>query len=75
MLRRHVVRSGAGSAGSAEAWEAVVSVAERDPIDPLARATRAVIARRLLEGAGFRVQRAAGPLGSADPEAIVANRD
>ncbi|HEX4898059.1 MAG TPA: hypothetical protein VFV53_06820, partial [Candidatus Limnocylindrales bacterium] len=58
----------------AEAWEAVVAVAERDPIEPLARPTRAVIARRLLESAGFRVQRAAGPLGLADPDAFAAHR-
>jgi len=70
LLRRHV-RS---AADSAEAWEAVVTVAERDPVEPLARASRAAIARRLLEGAGFRVQRAAGPVGAADPEAVVAHR-
>jgi acetoin utilization protein AcuC len=72
LLRRHV-RSGADS-DPVETWEAVISVAERDPIEPLVRATRAVIARRLLEGAGFRVQRAAGPVGAADPEALVAHR-
>jgi len=71
LLRRHVLRSGADPD---EAWEAVVTVAERDPFEPLARATRAAIARRLLEGAGFRVQRAAGPVGAADPEALVAHR-
>ena len=71
LLRRHV----RAAADSAEAWEAVVTVAERDPIEPLARASRAVIARRLLEGAGFRVGRATGPVGSADPEAVVAHRN
>ena len=71
LVRRHVLRSGADAA---EAWETVVTVAERDPIEPLARASRAVIARRLLEGAGFRVERAAGPVGMADPDAVVAHR-
>ena len=41
-------------------YTADVTLAERDPIEPLDRALRADIARRLLEGAGFRIQ-------SADP--------
>ena len=71
LLRRHVAAT-AGGAG--ESWEAAVTLAERDPFDPLPREARGAIARRLLEGAGFRVERAAGPVGAADPGAIVARR-
>jgi len=70
LLGRHV-RLADASAGP---WDAAVTVAERDPFEPLARSTRAAIARGLLEGAGFRVERAAGPVGAADPEALVARR-
>lgn len=71
LLRRHVTAS-VGCPG--EVWEATATLAERDPFDPLPRGTRGGIARRLLEGAGFRVDRAAGPVGAADPGAIVARR-
>jgi len=54
--------------------EAVVTVAERDPLDPLPRDTRALIARRLLEGAGFGVELAGGGLGRIDSEALVGRR-
>lgn len=70
LVRRHVE----AAAGFGEPWESAVTLAERDPFEPLARSTRAQIARRLLEGAGFRVERAAGQVGSADPGAIVARR-
>ncbi len=53
---------------------ATVSLAERDPLDPLPREVRSRVARRLLEGAGFEVRRATGELGLADPEALVAHR-
>ncbi len=55
-------------------WSAIVTGAERDPIEPLDRTLRATIARRLLERTGFDVQPAGGPLGGADPEAIEATR-
>jgi acetoin utilization protein AcuC len=55
-------------------WSAAVTLAERDPIDPLPRPVRADIARRLLEGAGFQVEAATGPVGSADLAAFVARR-
>jgi len=66
LLRRHV--------RGAEPFEALVTLAERDPVEPLARATRAAIARRLLEGAGFQVERSGGLVGAVDPLAWVARR-
>jgi acetoin utilization protein AcuC len=69
LLTRHLASFEPGTA-----WWAVVTVAERDPVEPLDRSLRATIARRLLERTGFDVQRAAGPLGRADPEAIEATR-
>ena len=53
---------------------AEVTLAERDVLDPLDRADRASIARRLLERAGYRVVSAAGAIRSVDPSAIVAGR-
>jgi acetoin utilization protein AcuC len=53
---------------------AEVTLAERDVLDPLDRADRASIARRLLERAGYRVVTAAGAIRSVDPSAIVAGR-
>lgn len=69
LLREHVAASLDGTG-----WSAVVTVADRDPVDPLPRATRAGIARRLLEGAGFQVERRSGPVGSADPLALDGRR-
>ena len=56
------------------ARRAAVTLAERDPVEPLDRGTRAEVARRLLERAGFRVGPAGEPIGAADPMAIVAER-
>jgi len=56
------------------ARRAGVTLAERDPFEPLDRGLRATIARRLLERAGFRVTRAPDPIGSADPYAIQGER-
>ena len=53
---------------------AEVTLAERDVLDPIDRADRASIARRLLERAGYRVVSAAGAIRSVDPSAIVAGR-
>jgi ribosomal protein S18 acetylase RimI-like enzyme len=50
---------------------ATVTFAERDPVAPIGATVRSAIARRLLAGAGFTVDRAAGSLGRADPSAIV----
>jgi GNAT superfamily N-acetyltransferase len=55
-------------------WEFVVTVAERDPFEPLDRRLRAQITRRLLERAGFTVGPAPPPVGSIDPDAVLATR-
>ena len=60
---------------SDRASTAVVTLAERDVFEPLDRADRAAIARRLLERAGYRVEAAPGPVRSVDPAAIVARRE
>jgi hypothetical protein len=52
-----------------------VTLAERDVFEPLDRADRASIARRLLTKAGYRVEPAAGAVRSVDPSAIVARRE
>jgi acetoin utilization protein AcuC len=54
--------------------EALVTVAERDPVEPLDHALRASIARRLLERAGFSVEAADAPLMRVDPYAQRATR-
>ncbi len=54
--------------------EALVTVAERDPVEPLDHALRISIARRLLERAGFTVEGAAAPLSRIDPHAVRATR-
>jgi acetoin utilization protein AcuC len=51
-----------------------VTVAERDPRDPLDGALRRSIARRLLERAGFRISPAEAAVREADPAAVVAVR-
>ena len=53
---------------------AVVTLAERDPIDPLPRDVRASIARRLFEGAGFAIGQVDDVLRSIDPAALMARR-
>jgi hypothetical protein len=53
---------------------AVVTLAERDPVEPLDRRTRTEIARGLLERAGFEVKHAQGDVGRLDPGAIEAIR-
>jgi hypothetical protein len=55
-------------------FEALVTAAERDPVDPLPRNDRVEVARRLLGGTGFRVDRARGDVGRADPLAILGVR-
>jgi GNAT superfamily N-acetyltransferase len=75
LLRRHVDEARAVQEhNGVEAWDAAVTLAERDPVEPLARDTRGSIARRLLEGAGFEIERAAGQVGTFDPGALVAHR-
>jgi acetoin utilization protein AcuC len=61
-------------AGDGAPVTALITLAERDPIEPLDRGIRASIARRILDGAGFEVTAASGPVGRADPAAIEARR-
>jgi hypothetical protein len=51
-----------------------ITLAERDPIEPLERGLRAEIARRLLEGAGFEIRPADPDVRHADPLALGAVR-
>ena len=53
---------------------AEITVAERDPLDPIDRLMRAEIARRLLEAAGFRVSLADADISGADPATVAAVR-
>jgi acetoin utilization protein AcuC len=69
LLRRHVADP------TRTSWRARITVAERDPLDPLDAPARATIARRLFEQAGFTVVPAAGSIGRADPHAQDATRD
>jgi acetoin utilization protein AcuC len=50
-------------------WTATVTVAERDPVEPLDRAVRVAIATRLFERAGFAREEPDRLLRSADPAA------
>jgi len=52
-----------------------ITVAERDPVEPLAHGDRAAIARRLLEAAGFRVSPAGASVRAVDPMAVSAVRE
>ena len=70
MLEAHVASFRPGD----EPLSVTVTVAERDPIEPLDHALRASIARRLFEGAGFDVRPAAGRLRGVDPLALEATR-
>jgi ribosomal protein S18 acetylase RimI-like enzyme len=53
---------------------AEITVAERDPFDPMPRSERASIARRLLAGVGLAMSAADRDVGSIDPGAIVGRR-
>ena len=87
--RRSAWRRRSGSAGLAGAlleacvtagrpgdtdYTAEVTLAERDPVEPLDRALRADIARRLLERAGFEIGPADADLRRADSGAFSAVR-
>ena len=54
---------------------AEVTVAERDPVEPLAHRDRAAIARRVLETAGFQVSPAEASVRGVDPMAFRAVRE
>ena len=68
MLEAHVASFRPGD----ESLSATITVAERDPVEPLDHALRASIARRLFEGAGFDVRRAAGRVRGVDALALEA---
>jgi ribosomal protein S18 acetylase RimI-like enzyme len=51
-------------------YQAEITLAERDPVEPLDRTLRADIARRLFEGAGFQIRPADPDLRRADPGAF-----
>ncbi len=62
--------------GSAERSNtALITLAERDVLEPMARGDRASIARSLLTKAGYRVEAAPEPVRSVDPAAVVARRE
>ena len=69
MLHKHVQHF-----GQAGPMTASVTLAERDPVEPLDRGLRTSIARRLLERAGFDVEPARSRLAQADPGALSAVR-
>jgi GNAT superfamily N-acetyltransferase len=54
--------------------EAMITVADRDPIDPLDVALRVSIARRLFARAGYEIAAAPGVIGAADRTALRATR-
>ena len=70
LLATHVSAAGSDAAGFA----AEVTVAERDPREPLDGSVRREIARRLLGGAGFQVGQAEAAVRAADPDAIAGIR-
>jgi acetoin utilization protein AcuC len=69
LLRAHVEGVAPG-----RPLRAAFGVAERDVVEPLDRAIRTDIARRLLTAAGFATRPAPDPIGQVDPSAIVATR-
>ena len=72
--RRQGIATALLKAHAASGSSAVVTLAERDPIDPLPRELRASIARRLLDGAGFDVGPADDATRSLDQVAISARK-
>jgi acetoin utilization protein AcuC len=57
-----------------ELMSAALTVAERDPFDPLRASERATIARALLARAGLQIEPADADVRSIDPSAIVGRR-
>ena len=70
LLGTHVSTAGSDGAGFA----AEVTVAERDPREPLDGSVRREIARRLFARAGFQVGQAEASVRAADPAAIAGIR-
>jgi hypothetical protein len=66
MLATHVER--VGRAGTP--WTATVTLAERDPVEPVDRALRGMIAARIFERAGFSAEQPDRRLRLVDPGAL-----
>jgi ribosomal protein S18 acetylase RimI-like enzyme len=64
-----------GNVGGTAPIDALLTVAERDPVDPLPVATRRDVAARLLAGAGFVEGAAPAAIRAVDPSTFVARRD
>jgi hypothetical protein len=56
------------------ATEALITVAERDPVEPLDATVRSTIARTLLERVGFRAARLPPEIETVDRWAVAARR-
>ena len=56
--------------GAGVPWAATVTLAERDPVEPLDRALRGAIAARIYERAGFVPETPDRSLGAVDPGAL-----
>jgi GNAT superfamily N-acetyltransferase len=54
--------------------EALITVAERDPVEPLDAGVRASIARKLLERSGFRPSSLPPEIAAIDPYAVAGRR-
>jgi acetoin utilization protein AcuC len=52
--------------------DVVITVGDRDPVEPLPRPVRGLVIRRVLEAVGFRPTPVPSALGAADPSAVVA---
>jgi ribosomal protein S18 acetylase RimI-like enzyme len=70
--RRQGVATALLEAHAASGSFAVVTLAERDPVDPLPREARISIARRLFERAGLEISAADNAVRAIDPSAIKA---
>ena len=74
--RRGIARSLLGACITADGgYIADVTLAERDPVDPLPRDVRAEVARRLLQRAGFEIRPGEAPVRNADQGVLHAVRE
>ena len=73
-LAERLLRAHVDTLGPALEIAAEITVAERDPVDPLDGGLRRAVARRLLESSRFEVVPAESAVRSADPAAVSAVR-
>jgi acetoin utilization protein AcuC len=73
-LATRILVAHAEAVGADTDLDAVITVAERDPFDPLDGALRHEIGRRILVAAGFEIAPATAPVRAADPAAFSARR-